>query len=148
MQHRKYLSALLLSVTLCAWGADLKRVDASYFNFGIPADMVKIRARGIDSHVGAYQNSRMRLGFDYGANSDPLDYDSGLPGYRSSKVTVGGREARMVSFRQSEAWFTAIHFPDVGKTSGDGVKLTMHASCRTEQDLELAREIFTSIRFN
>lgn len=139
---------MLILLAFSTWAAELKRVDANYFSFHIPVDMVKTRSQGIDSHVGEYRNSRIRLGFDYGAYSDPLDYDKRLPEYQSSKLEVGGRKARIVTFRQAQAWFTAIHFPDVGKASGDRLKLTMVATCSSEEALQQARDIFTSIRFD
>src|SRR5688572_26477174 len=95
--YRQFIaSALMLLAAFCVSAAELKRVDAVYFTFDVPRDMVKMRAQGIDSHVGDYRNSRIRLGFDYGVNSDPLDYDNQLPAFQSSKLEIDGRSARIV----------------------------------------------------
>jgi len=145
---------LLLSLAACSADSNVdrtvdrtgwNRIDATYFTFDIPADMVKTRVAGIDSLVGEYKNSQIRLSFDYGSYSDPLKYDKRLPQYQSSEMQVDGRKARMVTFRQSEAWLTAIHFPNAGQTSGEPAKLTIHAACETAEGLQVARAIFTSV---
>ena len=151
---RPVAMSLVLLLTLSAWAADrqtirtgLKRIDATYFTFDIPVEMVKTQVKGIDSHVGQYESSQIRLGFDYGSYADPLEYDKRLPQYQASEVKVDGRKARIVSFYQAEGWFTAIHFPKAGPALGEQTKLTMHASCKTAKELHVARNIFTSIRF-
>jgi len=145
--------SLMLLASISVSAADrkdeprLKEIDATYFTFHIPVYMVKTRSQGIDSHVGGYKSARIRLGFDYGVYSDPLDYDSGLPQYQASTIEVDGRKARIVSFQKADEWFTAIHFPSAAETPEGTIKLTMHASCASQQEVRLARDIFTSVRF-
>lgn len=145
---------LILLATFSAWAAGentnrtaLKRIDATYFTFDIPADMVKTKVQGMDSHVDEYQSPNVRLGFDFGRYSDPLDYDERLPGYAAVAIRVDGRRARIVTFRQNDGWFTAIHFRDAGSIATERMKLTMRASCSTDRELKVAKDIFTSIRF-
>jgi len=145
---------LVVLLTLSAWsahthadGAGRKRIDNAYFSFEVPLDMAKTSDMGIDSYIEVYESAKIRLGFDYGVNADPLDYDRRLPEYQESDLRVDNRRARIVSFRQGDGWYTAIHFPDAGPVTGERSKLTIHASCKAAGELRLARDIFTSVRF-
>src|SRR5687767_10327275 len=53
-------------------GWDLINADGK-FKFYLPHNMQKQDIYGIDSYVEEYRNKSMRVSFDYGIHSDPLD---------------------------------------------------------------------------
>lgn len=124
------------------------RIDAPKFSFYMPPDMKSVPVQGVDSFVGAYQSDSVFLNLDYGRYSDPLDRQD-LPNYIAHEESIGGKKARIVSYRHAGGGNSfehaiGVHFPAVGP---DGVRLTLYATCKTESGYEIVRTIFRTIQF-
>lgn len=124
------------------------QIDAGNFSLYVPPDVKAVPLQGIDSLVGAYQGDFISVRFDYGMNSDPLDYQR-LPGYRSRHERIGGKRAKIVSYNSpgtghSVDYAIAVHFPEV---TGN-LKLTVYVTGSTANDYETALTIFRTIQFN
>jgi len=124
------------------------QIDAGDFSFHVPPDVKAVPAQGLDSRVGAYQGDFMSVGFDYGAYSDPLNYQR-LPGYRSHGERIGGKSATIVSYYNPGSGHAfdhaiAVHFPEVN----GNLKLTVQVTCKTATDYETALTLFRTIQFN
>lgn len=104
------------------------------FRLRAPADLKKQDVQGIDSLMGQYQSPTMKLTYDYGWYSDPLDGE-GLDGYWT---TINGQRARIASKKD----YIGVHFPDI-----DGqVKLTVWVQL-TGAKPETCEMIFATIEF-
>jgi uncharacterized protein YcfL len=129
-------------------GWDIINADDKFI-FYIPQNMQKQDSQGIDSYVEEYRNENMRVSFDYGIYSDPLDGYSMEPEYKEMKEVISGREAKIVyfkpaSFASGYKYYAGVHFPDVEE---GGIKLTMMAEFNDETDWGTAKTIFGSIYF-
>jgi hypothetical protein len=57
--------------------ANWQQVDAKgYFTFWIPGDLMEEHLQGVDSYVGSWFSPAMRVDFDYGRYSAPIDVSS------------------------------------------------------------------------
>ena len=129
-------------------GWDIINADGKFI-FYIPQNMQKQDTHGIDSYVEVYRNKNMRVSFDYGFYSDPLDGYSMKPEYKEIKEIISGREVKIVyfkptSFASEYKYFAGVHFPAVKE---GGSTLTMMVEFNDEKDYETAKTIFGSIYF-
>lgn len=129
-------------------GWDIINADGKFI-FYIPQNMQKRDTHGIDSYVEEYRNKNMRVSFDYGLYSDPLDGYSMEPEYREIKEVISGREVKIIyfkptSFASEYKYYAGVHFPAVKE---GGSKLTMLVEFNDEKDYEAAKTIFRSISF-
>lgn len=118
------------------------------FSFSIPPAMKQTSVQDTDSLVREYRSPSVRLGFDYGWYSDPLDYQKRTD-YQESIVEIDGRKAKFVTFRPADtrsdfATFAGIHFSD--PVDGQN-KLTMWARYQNPADLNQIMKVFQSIKF-
>lgn len=140
-----------------------RRIDArGAFSFLLPARLQAKDVQGIDSYVGAYEDSTLRLHFDYGWYSG-YPHEHGQPGYTKKDREINGHRAILVSYRleientarrEGFEYFTSVYFPvDKEEEDGDEVvadttnELSMDAICKTTRDCAVAHGIFESIRF-
>lgn len=117
------------------------------FGFYVPPDMKKDEVQGIDSYVGKFHNNGLELSFDYGIYSDPLEY-SKEPDYKEVWVKIDGKSAKIVTFHKPSGYkdfsdVAAVHFPQIGKET----KLTMWVYCKSPDEQQVAKTIFSSIQF-
>ena len=129
-------------------GSNIINAD-NKFIFNIPQNMQKQDTHGIDSYVEEYRNNNMRVSFDYGIYSDPLDGYSMEPEYKEIKEVISGREAKIVyfkptSFASEYKYYAGVHFPSVEE---GGINLTMEVEFNDEKDWGTAKTIFGSIYF-
>ena len=131
-----------------------KRIDAgAAFSFWIPPEMEQQRATGIDSLVGEYRSTTMRITFDYGRYSNPLANYFSNPGCEDETTSISGKDGRIVECKRAKSdsdpsYLTAIHFSNVHEAAGEeSIKLTMEVEFNQEGDQETARKILESIVF-
>lgn len=129
-------------------GWDMINADGK-FTFYLLQNMQKQDTFGIDSYVEEYRNQNMRLSFDYGIYSDPLDSYFGESEFKEFKEVISGRDAKIVFFKPASfdsvyKYFAGIHFPAVKEGEN---QLTMVVQFNNEKDLETAKSIFRSIYF-
>lgn len=136
-------------------GRGWKRIDAGEaFLFWVPGEMEQQRATGIDSLVGDYRSTRMRITFDYGRYSNPLTNYSSNPGCDEETKSISGKDARIVECKKAKpdssfSYLTAIHFAEVHEAAegAESMKLTMEVEFNEEDERERARKILESIVF-
>ena len=153
---------LIASVVPAVWGCgstvsdpettpsnEWQVVDSScQFFFEAPGTLERTSFGGIDSCVGEYGGPGMKLSYDYGGYSDPLDSYSDNADYKEELKVIDGFEAKVISMRHTDGrelpYSIAAHFADIGK---DSTKLTMWISCAGTTEMETGREIIGSISF-
>jgi hypothetical protein len=117
------------------------------FLFKAPAELQKQAVQGIDSCVGQYRGAGMELSYDYGGYSDPLTDYKDSDEYEEESAMIDGLQAKLISMHLDSGelpYFTAVHFPDVGKA---GIKLTMSVNCAGPPEVDTAQQILHSISF-
>jgi hypothetical protein len=135
-------------------GPGWKVIDANrHFSFHLPDNMKDQKARGIDSYVGEYRNSKMRIGFDYGAYSNSLTTYSGEPEYQEFKKTISDKAAKIIFFRNTNAasgykYYAAVHFSLAEKNNLEANSgLTLDAGFDDPAEWETVKRIFESVTF-
>ena len=104
-----------------------------------------------DSQVGLFTNEVIRLQFDYGWYSDPLNQKSIVkqPNYRRKNLEVDGRRAYIITYTKGEnnqgfPHSCAIHFPNLGNHADT---LTLQSYCRSTNQFKLIERSYRSIQF-
>ena len=150
---RRAASLLFLIAPLsCSPGNPLKRLDTWWvfeepgFSMRLPPEVRGGPVRGVDSSVGVFESSSLRLSYDYGMCrnfSDDVEI-------RREEWTVDGQaaEVRVSRFPSRTKEFgnsARIYFSEAGEA---GANLTVFAWFASEEHLETVREIFRSILFS
>jgi hypothetical protein len=126
-------------------------VQNDSFSVILPPGWAYEPRQGIDSFVGAYVGDGVELTFDYGIYSDPLNYEDNAS-YNVHEETIGGLTAKIVMPTSADG-ITGVHFADVGKFAFPGdniafdVRLTVAGNGLTQEQQQIALQIFRSIRF-
>lgn len=142
-----------------------RRIDArDAFSFRLPSRLQAKEVQGIDSYIGAYEDSTLRVSFDYGWYSG-FTSERGQSSYTKEEIEINGHRAILVSYRLEGAaaleregftYFTSVFFPapvEDEDEDGDGIiadttdELSMEAVCKTVRDCAVAHGIFKSVRF-
>ncbi len=112
------------------------------FSLRLPPGWKLNELQGIDSYVGEVVGDGVRLVFDYGAYSPPLNYgnDPEAP-YSVFYDTIGGVEAKLVTPTGESGGITGVYFKHLG-----GPKLTMWGEDLAPAQQQVAFAIFRSIR--
>ncbi len=98
--------------------------------------------QGLDSYVGEVIGHRVRLIFDYGAYSPPLNYeDDPEVSYAVFYETIGDIEAKLVAPISQSGGITGVYFKRLG-----GPNLTLWGEDLTAAQRHVAFAIFRSIR--
>ena len=137
----------------CAPNVSWRNVRASAFSLEVPCDFLKKPVQGIDSEVGMMESPTMVLSFDHGGYSSTLREFDSWPELRSEQASIGGKDARIITFRgtgdqwASHPFGAAVHFPDVGVSPQGKAKLTILVKGKSATDQATATRIFRSVRF-
>ncbi|HWF17723.1 MAG TPA: hypothetical protein VG754_00560 [Verrucomicrobiae bacterium] len=149
MKSRIRFLAILISVLVlldsCTFGEkSWKKIENDHFSFSVPESFKKTDRHGIDSFVGVYLGDGIELGFDYGAYSESFRFWP--DGTQYETVKVNRKSARIGTMPKGtdreHPYYTQIHIEVTKYTA-----LSMHALCRSEKEVELAKKIFKTIAF-
>ncbi len=110
-----------------------------WFSLRLPPGWVFRELPGIDSYVGEIVGDGVRLGLDYGAFSDALEYDND-PDYEVTYEPIDRRRAKLVRPKEGKGGLTGVHFEDLG-----GPALTIAGFNLSPQQQQTAFAIFRSI---
>ena len=84
-----------------------------------PVPLTQSDAVGIDSGAGTWEGDDVGVTIDQGPLADPLTSYEGRADARVSETTIGGRPARVVSFRLEDGrYLAAAHFEGQGAEGG------------------------------
>jgi hypothetical protein len=79
--------------------ADWKQIDAKgYFSFWIPSGLMEEHLQGIDSYVGSWFSPAMRVDFDYGRYSAPIDVQALPQPVTQMQEASSGHSASIVTY--------------------------------------------------
>ena len=116
----------------------------------MPKELKNQNVRGIDSCVAEFRSGKMRLAIDYGSYSGAYRNDGTTLDFKEEFVEIDGKRAQLVTFRDARGGlrFGAGLYVLINE-SREGMKtaLNMMVQVKRAEDLETAKRIFRSIRF-
>jgi hypothetical protein len=80
------------------------------FTFWAPSDFKQKRFGGVDSFVGEYESPTMKISFDYGWYSNPMDTSE----YQREALTLDGRAAFLARSEKG----VGVYVPNAAETKG------------------------------
>jgi hypothetical protein len=127
-----------------------KKISVCQFHFLIPQSMKNQNARGIDSCVAEFKSSKMRLAIDYGAYSGSYMSDGSNLDFKEEVAEIDGKKAQLVTFKDARERrdFVAGLYVLIHEETGRKISLNMTITVRSAEDLETAKRVFRSIRFD
>lgn len=121
------------------------------FKVAVPSDFRYEPAQGIDSFVGYFISSRIKLHFDYGWYSGHIQYPENLmlKDFKNENVIIDGIEALIQTYSKNagnqNSYYIGIYFPSV--PGSNKTRLSISSRVNNINDRELVRNIFETIRF-
>lgn len=133
----------------------LVKVNLCQISFLIPKNLKNQYAKGIDSCVAEFRGGKMRLAIDSGPFGGGFTKAETSLDFKEEMVEIDGKKAQVVTYldtrkktmRKFVAGFSVVLFESQDKEKQRSVFLIMTIESKREKDLEIARQIFQSIRF-
>lgn len=121
------------------------KVESAGLRLRIPEKLEEVGTTGIDSPVTKLEGPSITVTVDAGTYSDPLTSYADRPEHHLSHETIGGRPARVVSFRldDHDALFAGAHF----EASGGSDEATVSVIAQPESGADVALEVVRSVEF-
>lgn len=132
------------------------------FSFSLPSDMALVSkessigvldetgirrfAGGAQSAEAVYAGERMRLSYMYGQATVIGGFER-EPELKDETVEIGGRKARVVTFRSSGTFHGRKYAAVMTFVDDKGPALMMWVSCASTAEQEQAKRVFESVRF-
>lgn len=132
-----------------------KKVSVCRINFRLPETFKNQYAKGIDSCVAEFRVGKMRLAIDSGSYGGGFTKAETSLNFKEEIVEIDGKKAQVVTYQDTRkkstrkfvAGFSVVLFESQDKQKQPSVFLIMTIESKREKDLETARQIFQSIRF-
>jgi hypothetical protein len=129
-----------------------QEVDAEgLFTFCLPSDMRRRAVSGVESLYRYYSNGRLSFYFVHNPYSY-LSYDSRKSegkNYQEEALRIGDRRAMLFTYEQEDEGRKSFHAElYVGNWAEGQVELIMSGASSDPSDMQIAKKILTSVRFN
>lgn len=136
--------------------SDWEKISVCNISFFIPKDLKNNNKRGIDSCVASFSNNEIGLTIDYGWYNSPSKKYETYTDFKEEFIEIDGKKAQFATYRHTlmnaNQNLVATIYVVLDKTKEHGVGMTtsldMTIVVRNEKDLETAKQIFQSIRFD
>lgn len=112
------------------------------FSFRLPPELREVQVQPVDSYVALYQATNMAVMFDYGMYSAHADTTDEMIDGKRARILTASSESDLNG--QHYAYYAEVRFDDIGRGIDN---LSMHAYCKTPEDVENAKVVFRSIDF-
>lgn len=132
--------------------SDLKEIRICGLIFLVPRNMKDSHVRGIDSCVGSFESDDVSLSLDYGVYSG-VTRDERYTDFNESEIRIDGKKGRLWTYRNprmelSRNWVACIYVVVAPRDKNwPETALNMFVTVRNQQSLNIAKNIFQSIRF-
>ncbi|MBC7912477.1 MAG: hypothetical protein H7Y30_18365 [Pyrinomonadaceae bacterium] len=135
---------------------DWKTVSACQIRFSTPKDLKNQNVRGIDSCYAEFRNSKMRLTIDSGSWGGVFTRTQTNLDFKEEFIDIDGKKAQVVTYKDAQsnssrkfvAGFYVALYESPDKEKQPSAFLYMTARVKSEKELEVAKQIFRSIRFD
>jgi hypothetical protein len=136
--------------------SDWKKVSACATSFFVPQDFKETDREITDSCVRTFGDGKIWLHIDYGYYGGASKNKKTVTDFKDEFIKINGKKAQLATYREdfadAENVLVARIYVVVDKsekkTKGLTTSLNMEVVLKNEKDLETARQIFRSIRFN
>lgn len=133
-----------------------KKVSACQIRFLIPKDLKNQHARGIDSCFVEFRNGKMRLAIDSGPWGGVITKVEATHNFKEEFIEIDGKKAQVVTYQNARnksnrkfvAGFYVVLYEAQKNERQSSAFLYMTIQARSEKELEIAKQIFQSIRFD
>ena len=135
--------------------SDWKKVSVCDLSFSVPKNLKNNNARGIDSCVASFSSNKIGLYIDYGwYGSSSTQYEK-YTDFKEEFIEIDGKKTQLATYRDTQMnashnfiarIYIALNEPKDG--GGMTTSLNMAISVGSEKELETAKQIFQSIRFD
>lgn len=132
---------------------DWKRFKICGFTFYTPKTLKNLNSKGIDSCVGGFEDTNLSIEIDYGWYSSrykKYTYDSKLE-FREETIEIDNKSAQLVTYidgqKDAVKKYIAGLYLEVKNDGAITTALNMTTRVVTEKDLETAKQIFQTIKF-
>jgi hypothetical protein len=118
------------------------------FSLAAPPGTLYHEGSGADSIVGTIAVQDLKLSFDYGVYSDPLNKDDFYKNYELEETQIDGIAARIVTAYNTgnNSHLIGVHFPNIKESLLGSVKLTIYSSLESEENYDMVEKIFRTIK--
>lgn len=131
-----------------------KKVSICDISFIVPKNLKNNNKQGIDSCVASFSSDKIRLGIDYGWYSSASSKYESYTDFKEEFIQIDGKKAQLATYidtrsNAKEKFVARIYVvTDEFEGGGQTTALNMTIIVGSEKDLEMAKQIFQSIRFN
>ena len=133
-----------------------KTVSACQIRFLVPKDLKNQNVRGIDSCFVEFRNSKMRLTIDAGSWGGVFTRTEASLDFKEEFINIDGKKAQVVTYKDAQssssrkfvAGFYVVLYESPDKEKLSSAFLYMTVRVKGEKELEVAKQIFHSIRFD
>lgn len=136
---------------------DWEKVGVCQINFLIPKNLKNQYSRGIDSCFAEFRSKNMYLAIDSGSwgGGEQTKIESNLD-FKEESVEIDGKKAQIITYKDAQkkskrkfiAVFNVVLYESQKNEIQRNVNLSMKIEAKNENDLETAKQIFQSIRFD
>jgi hypothetical protein len=129
-------------------------VQVDHIQFSVPADLKQQNVVGRDSDFWHFRNDRIWLDIERGIHAEVSDIYRKNTDYVERSTRINGKVARLYSFRLDDStlsrmgenlvFVVAVTFENLDKPKN---RLTLWAYCKGPGEQELAKKIFSSVKF-
>ncbi len=135
---------------------DWKHVNVCQIRFWIPGNLKNQYVKGIDSCFAEFRNGKMRLAIDSGSFGGAYTKSESNLRFTEETIELEGKTARVYRFDYAEkksklrfvAGLSVVLFDAQGIKGQSSETLHMTIEAKSEAELEVANQIFRSIRFD
>ena len=133
-----------------------ENVSVCQIRFLIPRNLKNQYAKSIDSCVAEFRSKKIRLAIESGSYGGIYKKAETHLDFKEESIEIDGKKAQVVTYRDTQnksnrkfvAGFYVVLFEAQNKETQQSAFLYMTIKAKSEKELEIARRIFQSIRFD
>lgn len=135
--------------------SDWKEINICEMSFYVPKDLENKNLKGLDSCIAQFSSDKIDITIDYGWYGSPPEKEKDMLNYYSDIFNMDGKEALLATFKRPQNERKLKYIADVYvdlSNPGDNDAMTnsldMTIAVENEDELETAKRILKTIRFN
>ena len=133
-----------------------EKVSVCQIRFLIPKNLKNQHAKGIDSCVAEFRNGTMRLAIDAGSFGGEVTKAEMMVDFKEEFVVIDGKKVQLITYKDAQtkskrkfvAGLYVVLYEAKPKETQTSAFLYMSVAGKSEKEIEIAKQIFRSIRFD
>lgn len=131
--------------------SDWQRFSKCQFTFSAPKTLKDMKAHMIDSCVERFEDDNLTVFIEYGWYRKKFEKERTMQNFKREIVKIDGKPGELVTYMEPDddgvKWYNASLYVKVRMSGPMTTSLVMAVSGNNKTDLETARQIFKSIKF-